>query len=349
MLRTTLAAAVQQPLSEGAPTKDWLVAAAVANAEAYVVAVTPKMAATWLQQNTLDGKSNRRFRRAHAQSIAEEMRRGEWKLTHQGIAFGTSGRLLDGQHRLTAIVESGTTQLMLVFIDVPEDTFANHDRGAMRGLADILSRDSKLISLASTLVRLTTRGAFSMQRKAIPSEVEKVLEVFAPDIAALREASTTDRVGRTLASIRAAWILHHHGASESEQKLLRQQWKAFAEFDPKRMDESTAAGDRRLENFRAVRGGALEIESACVGWIMFDPARRDLTRVVIHNTSTAMDELRTKARSIMPELTPLDTTAKKTVHGNAGVQRGWANPDIGPAIRAKAQAAILAKRASLAA
>ena len=349
LLKNTLASAVVKAVPDGAPTKDWLEAAAIGMASAYVIQVTPRMAETWLKQNTLEGKGNRKFRKAHARTIAEEMRRGEWKLTHQGIAFGMSGRLLDGQHRLSAIVESGTTQSILVFIDAPEDTFDNHDRGAMRGIADILAKDAKLTSLGTTLVRLCTRGAFNMQRKPIPSEVAKVIDVFTPDIQAMKDASATERPGRTLAAIKAAWLIQHHGASEPDKKLLCQQWKAFAEYDPKRMDETTASGDKRLEHYRAQRGGSMEIESACIGWLMFDPARRDLSRVIIKNTSTAMDELRAAARVILPELVPLEAASKKLVadkstHGNTGVARGWADPAMGPVYRARAQAVIAAKR-----
>jgi hypothetical protein len=312
---------------------------------AYIVLVTPKMAETWLQQNVIDGRANRRFRKSHAHTIAEEMRRGEWKLTHQGIAFGSSGRLLDGQHRLSAIVESGTSQRLLVFLDAPEEAYDNHDRGAMRGLADVLSKDQKLVTLGSTMVRLCTRGAFNAQRKPIPSEVEKVLSVFMPSVEAMREVTTVDRVGRTLAAIRVAWLLHYHSASEADKKVLRAQWKAFAEYDTKRMDESTVAGDKRLENFRAVRGGAMEIETACIGWLMFDPARRDMERVVIRSTSTAMDELRAAASAIMPELVPLVELPKAAAvpTPTKSKPRGWADPEIGPILRQRAAAAKAAK------
>lgn len=47
-------------------------------------------------------------------AYANVMRRGEWQLTHQGIAFNEDGFLVDGQHRLAAIVESGVTVRMIV-------------------------------------------------------------------------------------------------------------------------------------------------------------------------------------------------------------------------------------------
>ena len=43
--------------------------------------------------------------------IARDMKAGHWRLTHQGIAFDPAGVLIDGQHRLWAIVESDTTLL----------------------------------------------------------------------------------------------------------------------------------------------------------------------------------------------------------------------------------------------
>lgn len=348
--KTTLASAASKAVpTNGAPTKDWLEAAAFGMANAYLVNTTPAIAAEWLKLNA----DNRKFRKAHMRTIAEEMRRGEWKLTHQGVAFGTSGRLLDGQHRLTAIVESGTTQPLLVFIDCPEDAFANFDRGAQRGIADVLLKDPKIVSIGGTLVRLCVRGARDFTRKAMPAEVQKVLEVFGPDLIAMNEASAASRVGRTLSSIKAAWLIHHHGASAFDQRLLRDQWKAFAEFNPKRMDESTASGDRRLENFKAVRGGAVEIESACIGWLMFDPARRDLERVVVRHSVTALDELKAAARAIIPDLVPLDVQAIRA-KSNAPIDRVvapkrvtvFSDPVLGPAYRAKAAETIAASKAA---
>lgn len=67
--------------------------------------ITPEMAERCLSRNpqnrTLDMDRVRRY--------AEEMRRGRWQTTHQGIAFDENGNLIDGQHRLKAIALSGTT------------------------------------------------------------------------------------------------------------------------------------------------------------------------------------------------------------------------------------------------
>lgn len=67
------------------------------------VSITPAIATEWLKSNT----SNRRISEPVVEAYAADMRAGAWKLTHQGIAFDTAGKLLDGQHRLHAIIKAG--------------------------------------------------------------------------------------------------------------------------------------------------------------------------------------------------------------------------------------------------
>ncbi|HEY5050458.1 MAG TPA: hypothetical protein VII50_06125, partial [Acidothermaceae bacterium] len=67
-----------------------------------VQTITPAKAAEWLEANT----TNRPVSRTVVRSFAEAMKRGEWIVTHQGIAFDVSGVLIDGQHRLAAVVEA---------------------------------------------------------------------------------------------------------------------------------------------------------------------------------------------------------------------------------------------------
>lgn len=63
------------------------------------VAMTPAMAERFLARN----EGNRLIRRYKVEAIADAIRRGEWETTHQGIAIDPDGRLIDGQHRLSAI------------------------------------------------------------------------------------------------------------------------------------------------------------------------------------------------------------------------------------------------------
>jgi hypothetical protein len=93
------------------------------------------LAAEWLKKNTL----NRPLSRQTVTQLARAIERGEWKLTHQGIAFDEEGRLVDGQHRLEAVVKAGIAVDMLVAHGVARTAFTVMDTGRKRTGRDALS------------------------------------------------------------------------------------------------------------------------------------------------------------------------------------------------------------------
>jgi hypothetical protein len=100
-----------------------------------VQTITPVKAAQYLELNT----TNRPLTKRTVREFAEAMRRGEWRVTHQGIAFDTTGVLVDGQHRLAAVVEADVAVEMTVFTDVPVGAFDVLDTGKRRNAADVLA------------------------------------------------------------------------------------------------------------------------------------------------------------------------------------------------------------------
>lgn len=100
-----------------------------------VQTITPDKAAELLRSNT----ANRPLSTATVRAFAAAMGRGEWQVTHQGIAIDTNGELVDGQHRLAAIVEADVPVEMTVFTEVPPDTFDVLDTGRRRNAADVLA------------------------------------------------------------------------------------------------------------------------------------------------------------------------------------------------------------------
>lgn len=95
--------------------------------------ITPEIAVEYLKHN----KENRKFRPGVAKRYADDMKFGKWQLTPQGISFYENGDLADGQHRLSAIVDSGCTVDMQVTYGVPMECTIQ-DRGAKRSTGDIL-------------------------------------------------------------------------------------------------------------------------------------------------------------------------------------------------------------------
>jgi len=101
--------------------------------------VTPKKALTYLEGNT----NNRNERAWWVQTLASSIKRGEWQCSHQGIAISETGRLLDGQHRLHAIVVANSPVEILVVKGLPDETQKVMDYGIKRTLSDLTGIDAK--------------------------------------------------------------------------------------------------------------------------------------------------------------------------------------------------------------
>lgn len=97
--------------------------------------VTPEIAKGYLEQNT----HNRPLSEIRVRQMAEQMRRGEWRLNGDALRFSADGRLLDGQHRLAAIAASGISQPTLVVTGLEDSCFDTIDTGATRKVGDLLA------------------------------------------------------------------------------------------------------------------------------------------------------------------------------------------------------------------
>ena len=100
-----------------------------------VETITPEMAAQLLSLNI----KNRPLNESHVAFFEQQLKRGEMLLTHQGIAISDNARLLDGQHRLTAIVRTGIPAEILVTRGLAEKVFTVLDSGSKRSASDVLA------------------------------------------------------------------------------------------------------------------------------------------------------------------------------------------------------------------
>jgi len=109
-----------------------------------ILLVTPELAKDFLSRNS----RNRPLSEFNVAFFEAQLKNNEMQLTHQGIAISSLGRLLDGQHRLTAIVRTGIAASLLVAFDVPEQVFSVLDTGSRRTAADVLAIDGAKYSAA---------------------------------------------------------------------------------------------------------------------------------------------------------------------------------------------------------
>ncbi|MFJ6212717.1 hypothetical protein ACIQGZ_05210 [Streptomyces sp. NPDC092296] len=118
-----------------------------------IMDISPGVAAEMLTRN----HANRPIDRGRVTLLREAIQRGEWIVSHQGIAFAGScadSRLLDGQHRLDAIRQSGQIVPVLVFENVPVETFSVMDTGRSRTASTVLAMQGEY---DSSLVAATIR------------------------------------------------------------------------------------------------------------------------------------------------------------------------------------------------
>lgn len=98
------------------------------------VDLTPTLAEKWLGRNI----GNRRMKDRAIQQYARDMRNGRWETTGEAIKFDWDGRLIDGQNRCTAVIESGATIRVLVIKNLPPFIQGKLDQGVKRSGGDAL-------------------------------------------------------------------------------------------------------------------------------------------------------------------------------------------------------------------
>lgn len=113
--------------------------------------ITPEIAARLIAKNSKNRPHNQR----RSKALSEAMKRGEWEENGDTIRIAETGRLLDGQHRLWAIVKSGIAQRYIVVSGLKERVFDTIDRGSCRTVGDILSmRGEKNANVLAAAARL---------------------------------------------------------------------------------------------------------------------------------------------------------------------------------------------------
>lgn len=98
-----------------------------------VVLVTPEIAKNWLESNT----NNRNIRKVHLQNLVDDMQNDRWLYNGESIKFDVEGNLIDGQHRLFAVMLSGCSLPMLVVVNLPTLAQQTVDIGRARTTSDM--------------------------------------------------------------------------------------------------------------------------------------------------------------------------------------------------------------------
>lgn len=111
--------------------------------------ITPSTAASWLAVNA----HNRPVSPETVSAYARDMDAGRWVVNGEGIKLSSRGAVLDGQHRLRAVIKSGATIRSLVVRGLDEGVFQTLDTGKRRSMGDVLAiaGESNTVILAGAI------------------------------------------------------------------------------------------------------------------------------------------------------------------------------------------------------
>jgi len=184
-----------------------------------IMIVTPGMAAEFLKKNGV----NRPIRNTHVNGYAQVIREGGFKTTHQGLAFAFNGTLLDGQHRLLAIIKSGIAVEMMITTGLELDTFDSMDCGVTRKASDRVTftkgvdRNAKLVAVSGGIHILISSRKVKYARNLVSAKVIReryeeykisihtiMDEIFYKVPAEIKQSFINNR------NVLAACVLYHH-------------------------------------------------------------------------------------------------------------------------------------------
>lgn len=124
--------------------------------------IDPETAARMLEMNT---SNYRQMSDAVVKRYVKDLESNLWTHTTATIAFTVSGVLVDGQHRLHAIVLSGKSVWMFVLRNLPEEFASdpNQDKGKMRSVSVYINRTGiKNANVVAAAIRVLYRMAIGV-------------------------------------------------------------------------------------------------------------------------------------------------------------------------------------------
>lgn len=139
---------------------------------------------------------NRNLRVSVVDKYQRDMEAGNWKLCMAPIVIAEDGRILDGQHRLTAQIRAMKQIKWLVIRNAPAETQKTIDTGAGRSVGDVLQLEghanSGLLAAVARNVQRIVNGQMGNSQSISNSEILDVIRDH-PDIVSSTEAASAAR------------------------------------------------------------------------------------------------------------------------------------------------------------
>lgn len=245
--------------------------------------ISPQVAVQYLERN----KKNRSITKERVKSLARDIQAGAFMVTHQCIAFNANGDLIDGQHRLSAVVATGqSVQMYVARYERTETAMAlPFDNGLTRKHYDILNITRKQTEIASAVLRIKG-GANTFT----PADIQACVDRHEQELNEVLQCSANTAKHRSSAGAKAAIALLIRKLPAFKEEII-QQYVKFLNFDLDGMWPSVAACVRALENIRASGGSTMQKMVASRVWYAFHPENKHLKLIRILDENEVIQEM----------------------------------------------------------
>ena len=261
------------------------------------------MAEKFMEGNNREGGiKNRRMEERQVAKLAREILADRWVTSHQSIAITADGQLLDGQHRLAAIIRAGKGVTMNVTFNADPKSFAIVDRNRARQMHYVLNASTNDVAVARMVFKIIIGD-----RSSVPAETElaEFLEWLAPYLEILNKAPYPSARGRTTTPIRTAIVAHMLGG-HSEYAVPK--YYAWTGLEVKELPEIILSLLRLVDRTQASGlassgGGYMQWKMMARAFIAFSPEKTAADRLYItKNTEpAAYSEVETTLRKAYEE------------------------------------------------
>lgn len=242
--------------------------------------ITPEKAETMLAH----ARNPRPLNQRHVEDFVRHMENGTFELTHQGIALCANGWLVDGQHRLAAIVKTGREVKMCVARGLSARAIVMTDRGNRR-------KNSVVLNCAPRISEVITLAAFVSTGLAKPMEHHLVAmkPVLEEDAQLLLEACPTSRRGLTTAPVRLGAVLNmaHH------PDWVCAQYKALALLDFAQQCSAVKWFSARMISDRKITS----FQTLVYAFRAFNHDNREVKSMTVKNPGCYLDEIGANLRT----------------------------------------------------
>lgn len=237
--------------------------------ECTVMEITPALAKEMLDTSP----GNRRLRGWYVTLLAGAMKRGEWRVTSQGIGFDVLGRLRDAHHRLNACIQSGVSFPSIVVFGMRTDAYEVTDTVIPRTYGDRLIEDSRI----AQVLRLGCQYALGTAKPTI-DQMRPIIEARIGDVA--REligfcGGTRKYFSSAPMKLAACITIMNGGNAE----FVFRQYRALCHLDFENMSKSGQALVRQVKEGKSVAANSRE--TLARGLRVFDQDRSGITKIQI--------------------------------------------------------------------